>query len=74
MKSRKMNSLKDGKSGKLKFNIIYSELGEHCNTLQFLHLPRSPIFNFKKKQFRRSFSLSVDYDLINPLNKRIATI
>ena len=53
-----------GTAGRISFDVIPSENEEGQDNIRFKELERAPIIDINKRQFRCSFSLSVDYRLL----------
>ena len=53
-----------GTAGRIHFDVIPSGNEEGQDIIRFKELERAPIIDLSKRQFRRSFPLSVDYRLL----------
>ena len=56
--------MRGGRAGRIPFDVIQSKNEGYRDTIQFKSLERAPIIDIRKRQFRRSFPLSVDYTLL----------
>ena len=56
--------MRGGGAGRIPFDVISSKNEEDRDTIRFKGLERAPIIDLSKRQFRRSFPLSVDYTLL----------
>jgi len=53
-----------GTAGRIRFDVVPSENEEGQDIIRFKDLERAPIIDIKRRMFRRSFPLSVDYKLL----------